>query len=472
MWEKIKNQVGAFFLITLLSFPFLAFLFKVSDWNLPDGFLTPLVFTIYQAFLSLVFCWVVALPAGLGLLSMTQKKFHSLIEWIYLLPLFLPPLVIAGGLMNVFEFFSLSPFGLFPLVLGHVLSYSGALAVVLVRMMTSKCLPYYEWGLVHGIYRWNLIRLLFQFVMRRDLQVLSLTIFSFCLTSLSLPLLLSNRTLEVVIYDFLKSSNEWPFALGLLSIEIVFIFILSFFISPISYLKKFKALTEIEWKGGLIFGVFPLAFLFIGSFEGLFYIGEVIQLSGFLRTFATSVFLSFSVGGLVILFFVLISLFHESFWLRKFLIGYFAPSFVLTGFSFLIFFNERVYFSWVCGLTLLFVPILYRLSGESFLSGLRRQVQVARTLGAYSFSIFRKIIWPQCQESFLWLGGIASFWACGDFAYTIMTSQGESHLALLAHQLLNRYRTEQGLAVIWILLFVGSVCFLFFNSLGRKFKFK
>ena len=74
------------------------------------------------------------------------------------------------------------------------------------------------------------------------------------------------------------------------------------------------------------------------------------------------------------------------------------------------------------------------------------------------------MIWPQTREPFCFLGGVASFWACGDFAYTVMTAQGESHLALLSHDLLGRYHVEQGLAVIWILLLVGSLCFLFFKS--------
>ena len=101
--------------------------------------------------------------------------------------------------------------------MGHVLSYSGALSVVLTRILMSKCFPYYEWALVHGMSRLNLIRFLFQYVLRRDIQILSLTIFSFCLTSFSLPLLLSNQTLEVVVYDLLKETQTWPLALSLLS---------------------------------------------------------------------------------------------------------------------------------------------------------------------------------------------------------------------------------------------------------------
>ena len=467
LFEKIKSQFGALLLITILSFPFLAFLFKVSDLDLPNDFLNPLAFTFYQAFLSLILCWIFAVPASLGLLSAAQKRYYSLIEWLYLLPLFLPPLVIAGGLINILEFFSLTPFGLYPLLAGHVISYSGCLAVVLARIIMSKSLPYYEWAVVHGIYRWNLIRFLFQFVLRRDVQVLSLTVFSFCFTSFSLPILLSNQTLEVVIYDYLKNLQDWPFALGLLLIEICFIFIVSFYISkPVSYLKKIHLLPHLEWKAGLVFGIFPLLFIVLGLFEGLFYVSEVIKLQGFLQNLITSLFLSLSVGLIVILFFTLIALNESSVLLKKFLIGYCTPSFVLTGFSFLIFFNEKIYFSWICGLVLLFVPILYRLAGESFLSGLGRQIQAAQTLGADRFSIFKKVIWPQCQESFCFLGGLAGFWACGDFAYTVMTSQGESHLALLAHQLLGRYRVEQGLAVIWILLLAGSLCFLFFTSLS------
>ena len=199
--------------------------------------------------------------------------------------------------------------------------------------------------------------------------------------------------------------------------------------------------------------------------EGLYYIPKVLKLPGLIEAVLTTFFLSLCVGMGIIFCFILISFCTSVSYLKKFLIGYAVPSIVLTGFSFLIFANDQVYLAWICGLIILFLPSLYRWAGESFLYSLENQVQTAQTLGADMKHIFKKIIWPQCAPSFFLLGGIASFWASGDFAYTMITSQGNTNLAIIAQQLLERYRTEQGLALIWILLFIGSLSFFFFRYL-------
>ena len=469
--HKLKNSLLPCLIISAISFPFLIFFFKVRHFDLPE-FSTIgscLIFTFTQAGLSVLVSWTLAVPAALGLLSFFKKPIYSVLEWIYLTPLFLPPLVIAGGMMNILEYFHKTPFGLTILVLGHSLTYAGGMAVILARLLMAKTSHYCEWAVVHGASRLKLIPTLLRFVLKRDLQLISLTVFCFCLTSFSLPLLLGgvqNKTLEVLIYEYLKTPQDWPIALGLLSIEILFIFILSFFIlKPRSFLNPLKPLPYIHFKLWVTVGLIPVVFIFTGLFEGLFYIPEIFKLKGFFENILSTLFLSLSVGIGVILFLVLISLSHSADYLKKFLMGYGTPSIVLTGFAFLTFAHDFVYFSWIFGLVILFLPALYRWAGESFLSGLKKQIQTAQTLGADMKMIFQKIIWPQSMQSFCLLGGIAGFWAGGDFAYTMITAQGETHLALLAQQLLGRYRTEQGLAVIWIMLFVGSFCFFIFKYL-------
>ena len=473
--HKFKLSILPCFIIVAVSFPFLIFLFKVRHFDLPElsTIISCLSFTFTQAGLSVLVSWAFAVPAALGLLFFFKKPIYSVLEWTYLIPLFLPPLVIAGGIMNILEYFFKPSFGLSVLVLGHSLTYAGGMAVILSRLLMAKTSGYCEWAVVHGASRLRLIPTLLRFVLKRDLILISLTIFCFCLTSFSLPLLLGgvqNKTLEVLIYEYLKNPQEWPIALGLLSIEILFIFILSFFIlKPRSFLNSLKPLPYIHDPKWIFFGLTPVIFIFTGLFEGLFFIPEILKLKGFFTNVLSTLFLSFSVGIGVILFLVLISLGYSTSYLKKFLMGYGTPSIVLTGFAFLIFAHDFVYFSWIFGLIILFLPALYRWAGESFLSGLEKQIQTAQTLGANMKMIFQKIIWPQSVHPFCLLGGIAGFWACGDFAYTMITAQGETHLALLAQQLLGRYRTEQGLAVIWIMLFLGSSCFFILKYLPSLF---
>ena len=344
----------------------------------------------------------------------------------------------------------------------------GGMAVILARLLMSKTASYFEWAVVHNAPLWKLLIALLRFVLKRDVQLMSLTVFCFCLTSFSLPVLLggnSGKTLEVVIYDYLKNPAEWPMALGLLSIEILFIFFLSFLIfKPFSFLRKRCRLPGLPSKQNIIFGLLPVFLITAGFIEGLYYIPEVLKLTGLTTAILSTLFLSLSVGIGIVICFILISLCSSASYLKTFLIGYAVPSIVLTGFSFLIFTNEQVYFSWICGLVILFLPSLYRWAGESFLHSLENQIQTAQTLGADVKPIFKKIIWPQCKSSFFLLGGVAGFWASGDFAYTMITAHGKTNLALMAQQLLERYRTEQGLALIWLALITGSLSFFLLRS--------
>ena len=95
-------------------------------------------FTFFQAFLSVTISWAIALPASLGLIAFYKRPIYSFLEWAYLLPIFLPPLVIAGSIINTFEYVSINPFGLTPIVLGHAITYAGGMAVILARLLMSQ----------------------------------------------------------------------------------------------------------------------------------------------------------------------------------------------------------------------------------------------------------------------------------------------------------------------------------------------
>ena len=477
----IRNKIFSlphllsFLIILAVSFPFIIFFIQVRALDFPEfSQLSSYIYlTLLQSVLSVILTFILALPATLGLIYFYNKSYYSFLEWIYFLPLFFPSIVISGSLINILDLFQNSPFGLFPIVLAHALTYCGGLSVVLSRLILSKSFHHFEWALVQGISKWRFLWGLVRGVLKKDIQLSLITIFGFCITSFSIPVLLGGfqyQTLEVAIYRHLKMLQDWPLALGLLSLEIVTLFILSFFIfKPTSKLKNLKWMP-IGFKHGILFGILPTVLMLLGCLEGFIYIPEVLKLPRFFEALWTTLFLSFMVGFGIIISLILISFCHFSTFLKRFLIGYMAPSTVLTGFSFLIFMPHWVYLSWILGLVILFLPALYRWVGESLLSSLRSQIQVAQTLGASLYDIFRHIIWPQGQQLFFIIGGVASFWASGDFAYTMITSQGETNLALMTQQLLGRYRIEQGLSMIWILLLVGSVCFLFFRILSLCFQ--
>ena len=195
---------------------------------------------------------------------------------------------------------------------------------------------------------------------------------------------------------------------------------------------------------------------------------EVVGLEAFLPALKATLITALGVGLGVILFLILISLSNTPY-LHSFLVGWGAPSVVLTGFSFLIFFEDKVYFSWILGLLILILPALYRLMAESLFKSLRGQIQTAQTFGAGPWLIFKHITWPGSRRHIFLLAGVGSFWASGDFALTMMTSEGQLNLGILAQQFLGQYRLEQGLAAVWLLLITGSLCFAFFSGLSILF---
>ena len=445
---------------------------KVQDvsWIKPELLISIFFITFLQAFLSLLLSLALAVFAVRGLFAYSGKPWYFILEWLYLLPFLLPFIAVAGGLMNSLEALRLPLFGLFPLVLSQGFIYGGAMAVVLARLMSSRCRSLCDWAVVHGVGRWRLIKALLQFALRREVQMLSLAVFCFCFTSFSLPLLLGGakyKTIEVFIYDYLKDLDTWPQALGLLLFEILFIFIILIFCinkNPLPPQTK-KSLSYLSFKPFVLAGLLPLFLIFIGLFQGLFYLPEVMGLEAFLPALKATLITATAVSLGVIFFLILISL-SEAPYLHTFLVGWGAPSVVLTGFSFLIFFEDRVYVSWIAGLLILILPALYRLMAESLFKSLKGPVQTAKTFGAGPWLIFKHITWPLSRRPIFLLAGIGGFWASGDFALTMMTSQGELNLGILAQQFLGQYRLEQGLAVIWILLITGSLCLAFFSGLS------
>ena len=463
--------------ILFISFPLWVFLWKVQSLSFPESGKVFFMFssTLLQALLSVLLSWLMAMPATFWLLKNTHHRFYSLLEWILLLPVLLPSIVVASGLMNVLGIFNQSVFGFHAVVFGHAVTYSGAMAVVLARLVAVKCHGWCEWAWVHHIGTYRLFFTLCRSVIKKDIQLISLTVFCFCFTSFSIPVLMGSHqwsTLEVFIYEYLKNPQQWPMALALLLIELVFIFILSLFISQsFSSLKRLKSVPYLGSQKGLLIGILPVGLVLMGLAEGLWYLPEIFTLDLITSYILSTLFLSMGVGMGTLLLLTALSLLSSYRYLRVFLIGYGTPSVMLTGWAFLIFFDEKVYFSWILGLTILFLPALYRWAGESFLSSLHRQIQVAQTLGVSLWHTFKKIIWPQCVKPFCFLSAVAGFWASGEFAFTMVTSSGEFHLAILAQQLMSQYRFEQGLAVVWLLLLIGSLSFIFFGLLSYLLRF-
>ena len=153
---------------------------------------------------------------------------------------------------------------------------------------------------------------------------------------------------------------------------------------------------------------------------------------------------------------------------RKIILGTLAPSSILTGFALLILWRDVGLASLIkisIGLTLLFLPVLYRLSWDAKLSQLQGQIQTAETMGASRLLIFSRVMWPQLQPVAAKLCALAAFWAWGDFALSKMVAERTLSVSLLVQSLMGSYRLSSATALVWLMLAGSAITYFIVWSL-------
>ncbi len=493
------------FLISLVLFPVFVFLFKVPfiPISLDFDWIEVLCSTFLQASLSTFFSIGFGIFGALGLCLLTKKRINPLgLELFCLLPALLPPLIPVLAWINVSEFFFKFPFSFYSVLWVHVWMNTGLVSVFLFRLFCSERDNLSYWAFLHGLSLLAFLKKMLFFEWRKDLLIIFLLVFSFCFTSFSVPLLVggkTGKTLEVFIAEKLKNPSHWPEALFLFFVETVFIFLFFIllyskergslktekktFYGQVSYKDIpifFKAPETIKsfWPGLVkknsffifcLLPVFPSLLIFLGLgdvfaspslWQDLFSIKEAV-----LKALGRSLLVAVGTGVFVFCLLSAVAFCLRDLFLRRFLIAYSGASTAFMGFAFLLIGSDspfEVCLKWSLGLSLLFLPALYRLMGESLLRRLKSQIQVSDLMGAGRLMSFIRIIFPQVSYGFLFLAGVSAFWACGDFAYSSIVAGSEVHLALLIKDLFSSYRLELSTALTWLLIFTGMFCFSLF----------
>ena len=411
-------------------------------------------------------------------------------DFLCLLPALLPPLVSVLAWMNISDIFFIFPFSLSSVIIAHVFINTGLASVFFARLLTQYTSSLSAWAFLHKISTLKFLKVILFFELKKECLLIFLILFAFCFTSFSVPLLvggIKTQTIEVFLANKLKDPALWPEAMALFFIETFFIFILFFLLYKIkktetTLTKKSKKLFLLPQPFLLLFPVLPAILVIVGmlrffslkTFKDFFLIKEQIFLAG-LKTLCLGIGTGFATLGLL----CIIAWGIRDLFLRRFLIAYTGASTAFMGFAFLLLGGQgavSLILKWIFGLSLLFLPSIYRLLGESSLSKLKNQVHLADLMQASFSQTFQKIIWPQCGSVFCFLAGIAGFWACGDFAYSaLVLESGEGHLALLIQDLFSSHRFALATLVTWILIFLSSICFAIFGGMAfvlhKKFSF-
>jgi thiamine transport system permease protein len=471
-------------LILFLIFPFLFLLtqFRLHEWPEWGEVFWAFKNSFYQAFLSAVFSLVLGGISALGLLgfmSVGRKPIRMVLELLCLIPNFLPPIFILLATLNVIQPF---PMGVFGIAIVHTVINYGLVAVLLAAILESKLGRFAEVAYLEGASRWQFYKEIAFPLLKKDLLLLGLFVFVVCFGSFSIPLIVGGArgtTVEVLIYEKIRLSSDWGGAVLLAFLQSIFIFAVSFIAqkgksSPSSSTANMSLL---KWPLGSAVIVL-ISLLYMGGYvqgfiQGLSFIGNFYEIqSALIWNFIGSILIGLTVGLFCYGGLLAIAYAWPKLWFEKFLNGYVAPSTALVCFCLLLIGpNEgpTIFFKIPFAITLLSLNSLYRMGWDGSLESLRSQVTVAYTLGASSGQIFKEVLFPQISARAGLLAGIASIWACGDFAVSRILAHRDISIAMMTETLMSGYRLNQAILLSSLIVFAGVICFLFILGVSRVF---
>lgn len=425
-----------------------------------------------QAFFSALVSMIFGFWASLGLLSFTnnnRRHWRMILEILCLLPNFLPPIFILLATLNVVDPF---PMGIIGIVFIHTLMNFGLVAVLLAGLIENKVGGVVELAYVEGASR---ARFLFKGLLpmiKKDLWLLGLFIFVVCFGSFSVPLIVGGgkgTTMEVLIYEKIRLSSDWGDAVFLAFLQSSFIFALSYVAGKGKGTNRTRLanLNLIRMPTGIAI-IIGISLLYLmgyvqGFIAGLGMISTFYDVqSAILWNFLGSLTVGLSVGALCYAGLMLIAYLWPKQWFEKFLNGYVAPSTSLACFALLILGPNEGVFPFLkipLALTILSLNGLFRMGWDGELHSLQSQMTVAYSMGASSKQIFKEILFPQLSTRAGVLAGIASIWACGDFAVSRILAHRDLSIAMMTETLMSSYRLNQATVLSLLIVVSGLICF-------------
>ncbi|MCM2281525.1 MAG: ABC transporter permease subunit [Bdellovibrionaceae bacterium] len=471
---SLRLLLFAIVLLVLLS-PYVILFLRFPTWTaLPaDRVLNVFAFTAWQAVVSALGAMLGGVAGAMGLLAFAHRSWLRLLA---LLPNAVPVVLVILATMNVWP----DVRGLSGIVLIHVLLNVGLVSVSVAGLLATRLSGLADLAYIEGASRWTFLVRGALPQIAPDLFRLFLFVFAVCFSSFAVPLAIGGSqatTVEVLIYEQIRVSPDWSGAMGLAALQTSAIFLLAALIGRQTRTSVGEARTSplLQWRPGVVFALLPVVIVVGGLFSrvvrGWAQFGALPGFSEELpRLAAGSVITGFLTGVICAVLLLLLMIARPQGWARRLLLGLAAPSSVLTGFALLFLWSETGWVSLVkiaFGLSLIFVPAFYRLRWDGALGALEGQTIVARTLGASERLIVSRVLLPQLWETCLFLAGLGSFWAWGDFALSAVVGEKTLTLAMLAQSLMGTYRLDLATAVVCMIFIGGTLSFSMFWGTGR-----
>lgn len=466
--------LSALIAILFLS-PFLILFGRYPSWNLlpTDELARVFGFTALQAGASAIVSLSLGFVGALGLMAFPRRTWFRAFA---LLPNAVPALLVILASMNIWPGIR----GLAGIVIVHTLLNAGIVAVAVAALLSTRFAGMADLALIEGAGRWAFLRRGALPLLAPDLSRLFLFVFAVCFSSFAVPLVIGGSratTVEVLIFEQIRIAPDWSTALGLAALQTLAILLLSVVAGskPRAALSADRSSPLLEWKPGVAFALAPAAVVVAGLVlrlpQGF---AQLSSLAGFSEELpeliSGSFFVAIMTGGFCAVGLLALMVARPEGITRRFLLGFVAPSSVLTGFAMLLLWRETGWASLVkisIGLALISVPAFYRLRWDGAIAALEGQVTVARTLGASERQIVSRILLPQLWPTCMFLAGLGAFWAWGDFALSAVVGERALTLAMFTEGLLGSYRLGLATVMVFFILIGGTLTFGLFWGAGR-----
>lgn len=463
-----------------LLFPVLHLLLFIPtsrpEW---DPFLLNVIFGAgIQTLLSLVFTFLIGLPAGFGLIGL-KVRLSSLVFRclcvVILTPGFVPPLLLVLLGSRGLGFF---PTGLFGVVYFHILMNLGLFSFIFFKLVQKKAPSWIDHAVVSGVkpLRFVLKGLLPE--LRQDLAVLALFYFILYFFSFTVPFLVGGSLyggVEVFIYEKVLFFGQWGQALYYSLVLFLFLFSLSYWLRAERQeygVSEEREDSNLDYLSVMIFSplsLLPVLLILYGLLSVTFALWLHSGVSVWTPEARGTLLVGVSTG-----LFILIFLFLTSFaFLRRsysrFLLSFTHPGWVVVGFSFLLLPGEGVVLSFIklsMALSLLYFPFVYRLGLEPAMKDLATQIDASENFPVSWSKTYFQILFPQMLPSMALMSGLGALWACGDFALTgiLLDPSRSNTLAYEMKNLVTSYRLDQALLLVGPLMFYSLLVFALFQG--------
>lgn len=447
-----------------------------------EELLPVLAFTFAQAFVSAVLAVVFGFAGALGLQWVGVRFGSRTARWteiVCLIPNVVPVLVFLLALIR----FAPTLRGFAGIVVAHAFLNVGLVSVALARAIQSKLSGMADLAWIEGATRFRFLRRVALPMLRGEILALFLFVFAICFASFAVPLMIGgsrSSTIETLIWQKIRLGGDWPGAFALSLMQGALLMALAFVLgretaTPLAITRVGQRL--LSWSWGLPLLLVPslmiMAALLENPFAGISMLmdggaGALVEIVG--EKIVASFVVALLSGSLIVCLLMWIAYVDPRGVARRLLLGAVAPSAVITGFAILFVWRETgtaTLFKIAIGLALVATPAFFRLRWDGVLVAIRDQRMIAETLGASSALIFKRVVWPQTIGPACFIAGLASLWVWGDFALSRVVAEGDVTLALVVQNLMESYRLELSLTLVWIMILGSAVTFFIFEGAGR-----